>query len=183
MDARTRTTIKVWDPFLRVAHWTLVVAVAASWLTRHGGGRWHEWLGYAALAVVLARVAWGAVGPRYAQFSQFVRSPAQTIRYVRQLVARTEPRHIGHNPLAACMIVALALAVTLVSITGWLFTTDAFWGVEWVAETHAALSDLLLFLIGLHVAGVVFSSIRQSENLVGAMLHGCKRAPARGDVD
>ena len=65
--------VRVWDAFVRIAHWSLVVAVVASWLTRHGGGRLHEWLGYAALAIVVARVVWGFVGPVTARFRNFVR--------------------------------------------------------------------------------------------------------------
>ena len=80
------------------------------------------------------------------------------------------------------MIVALILTVTLVVITGMLSTTDAYWGVEWVAQLHDTLSDLLLFLICIHIGGVVFSSFRHRENLVAAMLHGRKRAPAGDDV-
>jgi cytochrome b len=180
--APTQTTIKVWDPFLRAAHWTLFASVAAAWLTRHDGGRWHEWLGYAALAVVLARIAWGWVGPHHARFGQFVRSPGTILRHARQLLAHAEPRYVGHNPLGACMIAALMLTVVLVSVTGWLFTTDAYWGVEWVEELHEGLSNLLLALVGLHVAGIAYSSLRHRENLVGAMLHGTKRAPAQDDV-
>jgi len=180
--APTQTKIKVWDPFLRLAHWTLVASVAAAWLTRHDGGRWHEWLGYAAFAVVLARIAWGWIGPRYARFGQFVRSPSTVLRYARQALAHAEPRYVGHNPLGACMIAALMITIVLVSVTGWLFTTDAYWGVEWVEELHDGLSNLLLALVGLHLAGIAFSSMRHRENLVGAMLHGYKRAPARDDV-
>ena len=182
VDGQSQPAIQVWDRFVRIAHWTLVAAVTAAWLTRRGGGSWHEWLGYAALLVVLARVVWGWIGPQYARFGQFVLTPAATLRYARQVLARTESRHIGHNPLGAYMIVALALTVTLVAISGWLSTTDAYWGVEWVAELHEGLSNVLLMLIALHVAGVVFSSVRHGENLVAAMLHGRKRAPARGDV-
>ncbi len=40
-----RPAIWVWDPLLRIAHWTLVLTVAGAWLTQEGGGRWHEWLG------------------------------------------------------------------------------------------------------------------------------------------
>jgi cytochrome b len=174
--------VKVWDGFVRAAHWTLVLAVAAAWLTRHGGGRWHEWLGYAALAVVLARLVWGWTGPRHARFSSFVGSPASTLRYACQVLGRSERRHLGHNPLGGWMIVALILAVILVGFTGWLYTTEAYWGVAWVEKLHETLSNVLLCLIALHVAGVVFSSIRHRENLAAAMLHGKKRAPGGEDV-
>ncbi len=97
-------------------------------------------------------------------------------------MSSAEPRYLGHNPLGAYMIVLLVLTVILVSATGWLYTTDAFWGVEWVEELHEALSDLLIAFVALHVAGVVFTSFRQRENLVGAMLHGAKRPADEGDI-
>ena len=59
-------------------------------------------------------------------------------------------------------------------MTGWLYTTDRFWGVEWVGELHEGLAEALLVLIALHVAGVAFASWRHHENLVAAMLHGRK---------
>lgn len=179
--APARPTIRAWDRFVRVAHWSLVIIVAGTWLTEDSGAI-HEWLGYAALAIVLARLAWGLVGTHYARFSQFVRSPATTLHYARQVWAHAEPRHIGHNPLGAYMIVLLVTMVILVSGSGWLYTTDAFWGVEWVEELHEGLADALLWLIALHVAGVAFSSLRHRENLVAAMFHGRKRAPEGSDV-
>jgi cytochrome b len=178
---RPQETIGVWDPFVRVAHWTLAATVIGAWLTRHSAGRVHEWLGYTALGVLAARVLWSAIGPHHARFSTFVRSPAATFRYARQVLIHSEPRHVGHNPLGAWMIVALTLSVTLVCTSGWLSITDAYWGVEWVAQLHEWLSDLVVSLVVLHVAGVVFSSVRHRENLVAAMLHGRKRAPAEGD--
>ena len=63
--------MKVWDRLVRAAHWLLVAGVAAAWLTRAGWGQWHEWIGYATLALVALRMAWGWIGPRYARFSQF----------------------------------------------------------------------------------------------------------------
>jgi len=180
---QARPSVRVWDPFVRIAHWTLVLTVAGAWLTQVGGGRWHEWLGYAALAVVIARVAWGRIGSSYARFGRFVRSPAATLHYAQQVMRHAEPRHIGHNPLGAYMIVLLVLTVILVSATGWLYTTDAFWGIKWVEDLHQAVSDVLVALVTLHVAGVVFTSFRQRENLVGAMLHGAKRPPDDRDVE
>jgi cytochrome b len=173
---------KVWDPLVRVFHWSLVLSVLAAWLTRHGGGAWHEWLGYAALALIALRLVWGFTGSRYARFTQFMRSPANTLDYARRVLSGKEQRHLGHNPLGAWMIVALLLSIAVAGITGWLYTTDRFWGVEWMEDLHEAFAIAVLALAAVHVAGVVFSSWRHRENLVAAMLHGRKRAPGPEDV-
>ncbi|HSD53117.1 MAG TPA: cytochrome b/b6 domain-containing protein [Burkholderiales bacterium] len=175
--------VPVWDPAVRVLHWALVATVAAAWLTRHGGGAWHEWLGYATLAILALRLAWGLVGPRRARFASFVRGPAATLAYARSVLARRERRFVGHNPLGAWMIVALIGAIAAVDLTGWIYTTDRFWGVAWVEALHDSLSSVLLALVALHVAGVALSSWRHGENLVVAMIHGRKRAPSAGDAD
>jgi cytochrome b len=169
--------IKVWDLLVRLLHWSLVVSVVGAWLTREGNELRHVQLGYAALAIVALRVGWGFVGSRYARFVDFVRSPGETFDYLRALIAHREPRHIGHNPLGGWMIVLLLATVAGICGTGWLYTTDAYWGVAWVGELHEGLTDLLIVLVTLHVAGVVFTSIRQKENLVKAMVTGTKRAP------
>mgnify|MGYP003344404657 CR=1 FL=1 len=66
------------------------------------------------------------------------------------------------------MILALLGTVGLSVASGWLFTTDRFWGVEWVEELHEGLATTVLVLAALHVAGVVVTSLRHREDLVGA---------------
>jgi cytochrome b len=168
-------TVKVWDLFVRIAHWLLAFSVLAAWLTRHTPGAWHEWIGYGSLVLVALRVAWGIRGGGHARFSEFVRSPRETLRYAGAVFASREPRFLGHNPLGGWMIVALLVTVTLVGASGWLYTTDRFWGIEWVERLHSLLADVLLVLALLHVLGVLLSSWRHRENLVGAMIHGRKR--------
>ena len=174
-DSQAGGRIRVWDALVRVLHWSLVLSVATAWLTRHSPGRWHEWLGYAALAIVAARVAWGFLGSRYARFADFVRAGRVTSAYARDVLAHREARYLGHNPLGGWMVLALLVLVALVGFTGWLYTTDRYWGVEWVEDTHETLSNVLFLFVALHVAGVIFTSARHRENLVGAMLHGRKR--------
>ena len=167
--------VPVWDLAVRVLHWSLVLTGAAAWLTRHSPGRWHEWIGYATLAIVTARACWGFLGAGYARFAQFVRAPGETAAYARTVLAGREARYIGHNPLGGWMVVALLAMVALVGFTGWLYTTDRYWGVPWVEELHETLSDILFAFVGLHILGVVFTSRKHRENLVAAMLHGRKR--------
>jgi len=178
--------VRVWDPLLRACHWTLAAAVLLAWGAAEAHGKLanqiHQWAGYAALAAVALRLAWGWRGPRYARFAQFVAPAAQTLAYAKQVAAHREPRHLGHNPLGAWMIVALLAGAALAAGSGWLFVTDRFWGEKWLAETHEVLAHGLLLLAGLHLAGVVFTSLRQKENLARAMLTGRKRAPGPGDV-
>jgi len=178
----SRADHPVWDPVVRIAHWSLAASIAGAWFTRSGGGAWHERLGYAALGLLLLRLIWGGVGPAYARFASFLRSPAATARYAASVMRGTDVRYLGHNPLGGWMIIALMLATAVAGITGWLYTTDAYWGDARMERVHDAAAVALLLLVALHVAGVVFTSIRLRENLVLAMIIGRKRAPGERDV-
>lgn len=169
--------VKVWDFFVRILHWSLVGGVFGAWITREGDDILHVQFGYLVLGIVALRIIWGFVGFRHARFVDFVRSPRETISYLRSIIGRREPRYLGHNPLGGWMILALLATITGICVTGWLYTTDAYWGVAWVGELHASLTDLLIGLVTLHILGVVFTSIRQRENLIKAMVTGRKRAP------
>ncbi|MDQ7246821.1 cytochrome b/b6 domain-containing protein [Dongia sedimenti] len=175
-------TVKIWDPFVRVFHWSLVASFAVAWLTAEDWKALHMWAGYAAGSLIALRLLWGAVGTRYARFSQFVRSPRAVAAYVRDIVTGREARYLGHNPAGGLMIVALIATMATVSVTGWMQTTDAYWGVEWVEELHEAVASLMLGLVGLHVLGVAVASLRHRENLVRAMLTGRKRSPGAADI-
>ena len=176
--------LPVWALPLRLAHWLLAASVIGC-LLLHEGGRWHEALGYTALAVAALRLAAGLFGTPTtspARFARFVAGPRATWSYARSVWAGREPRHLGHNPLGAWMVVALLANAIAAGLSGWLYTTDRFWGMAWLEKTHSAFGHALLPLLALHVAGVIFTSLRHHENLAAAMLHGRKRAPGPQDV-
>jgi cytochrome b len=175
-------TLRVWDRAVRTLHWVLVGAVALSALGLVALFGVHQPAGYVALAAVGVRLVWGVAGTRYARFAQFVRGPRAAWRYARAVAAHREPRYLGHNPLGAWMVVALMACVAGLALTGWLYTTDAYWGDETVEGVHRALAWTLLGLVVAHVAGVMFTGLRHRENLVASMLHGDKRAPEGDDI-
>lgn len=175
------TTVKVWDPLVRIFHWSLVASFAVAWITADEWDDLHIWAGYAAAALIAFRLVWGLIGPRYARFTQFLRAPGTVAAYLKDLAGGRERRYLGHNPAGAAMVLALIVSLAALCLTGWMYTLDMFWGEEWVEELHEILANLLLVLVGLHVAGVVLASLKHHENLVRAMITGRKRAPAAGD--
>ena len=175
-------TVRVWDPLVRIFHWSLAASFAVAWITADEWDSLHEWAGYAAAALIAFRLAWGLAGPKYARFSQFVRAPSEVLGYLKATLRGDEPRYLGHNPAGGLMIAGLLAGLAGTALTGWMTTLDTFWGVEWVEETHETLATLLLVMVGLHVAGAIFASIRHGENLVRAMVTGRKRAPDPMDI-
>jgi cytochrome b len=172
--------VLVWDLPVRVFHWLLAGSFAGAWLTA-GHERWmllHITLGCTVLALTLLRLVWGFLGSRHARFSAFVRGPGEALRYLGGL-ARGRPRHyIGHNPAGALAIVALlALAVTAAG-TGLAtyILGDAY------EDVHEVLANLMLALVGVHVAAVVVSSRLHRENLVAAMFTGRKRGTGEDGI-
>ncbi len=169
-----RPDLKVWDPVVRTIHWVLVASAIVAWTVTVG--LVHEIAGYLVLVLMLFRLFWGFVGPGHARFKDFVRPGNEVWQYAKALLTGREPRHLGHNPLGGWMILALLGTGLATAISGWLYTTDTFWGVEWVENVHALCAYTMLALAALHVAGVLFTSIRQRENLIAAMFHGRKRS-------
>jgi cytochrome b len=185
-----RATVKVWDPYVRFSHWATGLLVLGSYLSS-GKGRFvaiHAGLGLTVAVLVLARVAWGFVGPGPARFSAFVHRPRAIVTYTRALARGRPPLHLSHNPLGGVMVVALLAVLLACTVTGAIaFAYPRLHGpfsdlvtprvARAVREVHEGCTGILGSLIGLHVTGVLFSSWREGQNLVRGMVTGRKRAP------
>ena len=110
--------IRVWDPFVRLFHWSLVVSFFIAYLSGEEESLLHIYSGYAVILLVISRLFWGFVGTRYARFRQFAYSPASAIEYLKELAAGRPKHYTGHNPAAAWMIFALLFSLIMTSISG-----------------------------------------------------------------
>lgn len=182
--------VRVWDPLIRVFHWSLAGAFFVAFLTEDESQNLHVWAGYTVFGLLAFRLVWGLLGSRYARFSSFVTPPRQALAYLLQALTLKAPRHLGHNPAGGAMIVLLlaSLLVTTVSglalygadawqgpLAGLLHNVDDAW-IEVFEETHEVFANLTLALVLVHVLGVVWESLLHRENLVRAMITGRKRA-------
>jgi len=110
--------IKVWDPFVRLFHWSLVLFFVVSYLSGEEESTLHIYAGYIVLGLIIFRLLWGFIGTKYARFSNFVRAPKDIIRYFKGILKGRPKHYLGHNPLAGAMIVALLISLFMVSYTG-----------------------------------------------------------------
>lgn len=173
--------VPVWDRFVRVFHWSLVASFATAYLYTEHIGLVHKGAGYLALALIAARCVWGFIAPSpHARFASFVPTPRRLWAYLGQLARGREPRHLGHNPAGAVMIIYLLCATTLIGVTGFLMTTDAFWGNELVETLHVTTVDVTLIAVAVHVAANLYESLRHRDNMFKAMVTGEKNAPPPG---
>lgn len=175
-------SMRVWDPAVRAFHWSLAMSILVAWLASEEWRSVHIYAGYAAISLVGFRIMWGFTGSPYARFRSFLQSPIGVCRYMGNIAAGRERRYIGHNPAGGAMILVLLATVLAIGLTGWMQTLDRFFGEEWLEDLHGLLANILLFLIAMHVAGVMLASWRHGENLVGGMISGRKRPPAAGDI-
>ena len=171
-----QSQVLVWDPVVRLFHWTVVAGCVLNLAAFTDGKGAHRFIGYAVALALVIRVIWGFVGTRYARFADFVPGPSTLLTYLKALWQGKEPRFLGHNPAGAIMMLALMALLAGVSLTGWMLTLDAGFGNDALEEIHEALAYAILPLVALHVAAALLESWKHGENLVKAMITGRKRA-------
>jgi cytochrome b len=174
VPALSESSRPVWDRFVRVFHWTLVGTVLLNQFVLEAGETFHEWAGYLAAALVVARVVWGFIGSRHARFTDFFPTPARLQRHLSAMRSGHPEHHWGHNPLGALMMFLLMGLVLALGVTGWMQGLDAFWGEEWLQDLHETLADALLLSAGLHAASAIVMGRIERTRLVKAMVTGVK---------
>ncbi|NVO25198.1 cytochrome B [Donghicola sp. C2-DW-16] len=170
-------SIKVWDPAVRLFHWSLVAAFTANALILDDDTKLHQYVGYVVVGLIAFRVVWGLVGSQYARFSSFPPSVTGATGQLAEMATGRKHIHVGHTPLGALMIYNLLFTLAVITLSGYLMTTDMFWGVEWPEEVHKISITWAEFSVVLHIAAVIFESRRTKVNLPRAMFTGVKVLP------
>lgn len=189
--ATTAAEVPVWDLGVRAFHWLLVISVGTAGVTGFFGARnaldVHLIAGSLLALLLLFRVVWGVLGGGFARFASFAFSPREVFDYAANLLAGRSRRHLGHNPLGAMMVYALLVVLGLIVLTGVIalggqdkqgplaaFVSFATGSLQ--RQIHKALALLLVAMVLAHLAGVLFESRHERENLTAAMVTGRKRA-------
>jgi cytochrome b len=163
------STVRVWDPFVRVFHWSLITLFGLAWWTgeNHDMER-HRQAGYAILALLLFRVFWGFAGSRTARFAQFLKGPAAIGAY---LASTDDAPSDGHNPLGGWS------GFESGPLADWVSFEQGRVAAEW----HETVFKAALAVIGLHVLAIGYYQVLNGHDLIGPMITG-KRARGKDEA-
>lgn len=185
-----RLMMRVWDAPTRLFHWAIVVLIAVSYVSvEYSWMQIHFLSGYAVLALLLFRVAWGFVGSETSRFRQFLRSPIAGLQHLATFAGKREPdTEIGHNAAGGWMVL-LMLAVLAAHVATGLFSNDDIDAqgplADWVSKDmsnyltswHHFSFNVLLGLIALHILTILAYAAVKRHDLVRPMITGKKRLP------
>ena len=193
--------IKVWDIGVRTFHWSLVTFFIIAYISGDEEELIHIYSGYAVLALVIFRVLWGFIGTKYARFSNFIYPPHTVLQYAKSLFTSKPLHYLGHNPLGGWMIILLLISLIAVSWSGLevygaeghgplastsiiapaMADSDNEHGPgksrqeELWEDVHETFANITLFLIIVHLCGVISAGFMHQENLIRSMITGYKK--------
>ena len=204
-DAGPAQPVTLWDPIVRLTHWSIAVVVLLNAVLTEGGSGLHLWAGWAGMGLLVLRLIWGLLGPSEARFSAFPPNAAAALAHLGALLSGRVREHPSHNPAGALMAYALWAMLAVLTVTGLMMTggktpmqmdeiratvAAGDWSVlveegesgetegglgEIVEEVHEVAGNLILFLVLLHVAGVAMESRALRRSLVRPMLFGRRK--------
>lgn len=179
--------VRVWDPLLRLTHWSFPLLIPAMWWTAENS-KWalHRQLGLVLLGLLVFRILWGFVGPETARFAQFVKGPRTVIAYLRGSM----PNRIGHSPVGGWSTVIL-LGAMLFQVSLGLFSGDPYDGMtgplnplvgvmtaDTITDLHETFFWVIAGLIALHLTAITYYAVR-GDDLLSPMVSG-DRPPMSG---
>lgn len=179
----------VWDPLVRIFHWTLVIAFAIAFISEDDYLTIHSWAGYTILSLLIIRIFWGFVGTKHAKFSDFTFSKQDITQFIKDTFSLKAKRYLGHNPAGGAMVFILIVSLLFTACSGLMIFAieegqgplafllsgvSPFWG-DMIEEVHEFFANFILFLIAVHIAGVIIESLIHGENLIKSMFTGKKR--------
>jgi cytochrome b len=197
-----RVFVKVWDPIVRIGHWTMVLSFCALYF-RGDKFPLHVYAAYIVMAIMLFRVIWGFVGPHAARFWTFLYSPKTMIQYGIDSVVGHPMHTISHNPLGGAMVFGLIITMLGTGVLGMMlyssgqemgllgdmvpsewedeFTTLTLFGQTFpigLKDLHIFMGNVAASLVTCHVLGTVWATAVHKTNHVIGMITGVKDAYA-----
>lgn len=140
---------------VRLYHWSQAAGFVLASQVLEFGETGHRVAGYSLAGLVALRLVWGLAGAREDRLAGYLHGVQAWVAAgkVWRHGGLTRDGMLGHS-----MALLLMLLMLLTALTGYLQTTDRYWGEAWMMNAHATCSNLLTALVLLHVATQLWRS-------------------------
>ncbi|RXJ86138.1 cytochrome b/b6 domain-containing protein [Arcobacter sp. CECT 8985] len=166
----------IWTLPTRVFHWLFVVTILIAFLTDDDKLLfYHAIAGYCIFILLVFRFSWGFMGPKFSKFKDFDLNIKSMKTFIKSLFIKNS-EYLGHNPVASYIMIGMLIVTTLIIITGaftygieekkGLFSflsTGVLKDFKSMDKIHEFFANLLLFLIGLHLTGVLLDKLLHKQ--------------------
>ena len=130
----------------------------------------HAIAGYLLLVPFFFRIGWGFFGPKYSKFKDFPLSFKKLKEFILSTFDKKNS-YIGHNPPASFVMLTMIIIIPIIVFTGALtFGAEESRGIfsalsenDFLKDIHEFFGNFMLFLIFIHLAGVVFDKLLHPE--------------------
>lgn len=168
----------IWTIPTRLIHWLIASFIIAAFVLGEEDTLidWHALAGLTVGLLLLFRILWGIVGPRYSRFVHFALTPSMAARLSPH---KQDERRIyaGHNLESSWVMLAIYLTIALVVVSGFMAYSgqEGAFSIVSISESnaglwgdiHESMLAVLWILIAVHLAGVLMSFF--SERQLGAV--------------
>jgi len=184
-----------WGLPTRIFHFSLVIFIVVAWISADDDYlQLHSAFGYAIGVLIVFRLIWGLIGPKYSHFRDFNFSIKKAIDFSKNVLSHNNEKHLGHNPAAALVLFTLLIVIFIVVVTGVLtlgaqdakgvfssLNSTFFKDLELFEELHEITANIMLAFIAMHLAGLLTDWVlHRKDETLKSILTGYKKIDGQG---
>jgi cytochrome b len=171
----------IWTLPTRIFHWLLAIGFTATYLLGEEDKLrpYHMAFGILVGLLILFRVVFGFIGPKYAHFRDFRIGINRQVEFIKKYFSIKS--YNGHNPIAAVIMLAILIVGLLCSASGYLLyahdnnVLTIFTDAHFLEGTHEFLANFFLALVLIHLTGLALDFIfHRSTGTLFSMFSGYK---------
>lgn len=160
----------IWALPTRIFHWLLAISFAIAFIISDFEElqNLHFAFGLFVGTIIFFRLIYGIIGPKYSDFRSFPVGLKSQKEFVKTFFSKTKV-YSGHNPAASLVMLSIFLVGLGCSISGYLiYTTEnnllqLNLNDDFLEEIHEIAANLFLFLVGIHLLGIIFDLVFHSK--------------------
>ncbi len=176
----------IWSLPTRLFHWLLVIGMVAAYILSEEEEllNFHSAIGYMVGILIIFRIIWGFVGPKYSRFSDFPIG-IQSLKTFAADMKHSKSQSPGHNPAASVVMLGIILFTLLIVVSGTLLLASEgqcfFSGMsiglssDSLKEVHEIAVYIVIGLVVVHLLGNLVDFIfNRKVGTLGSIFTGYK---------